>query len=61
MRNPVAWCEIYVQDSAIRYLAPVWQDFEAVAQLDEVRKKRVFLLGHRKSGLRRCGGIGRGR
>jgi len=26
-------CDIYVQDSAIRYLAPVWGDFEAVAQL----------------------------
>ena len=25
-------CDIYVQDSAIRYLAPVWQDFTAVAQ-----------------------------
>ena len=27
--------DIYVQDSAIRYLAPVWQDFTAVAQLAE--------------------------
>lgn len=26
-------CDIYVQDSAIRYLAPVWQDFSAVARL----------------------------
>ncbi|MEO5624770.1 MAG: YiiD C-terminal domain-containing protein [Dokdonella sp.] len=26
-------CDIYVQDSAIRYLAPVWQDFRTVAQL----------------------------
>jgi thioesterase domain-containing protein len=26
-------CDIYVQDSAIRYLAPVWQEFSAVAQL----------------------------
>jgi thioesterase domain-containing protein len=24
--------DIYVQDSAIRYLAPVWQDFDAIAQ-----------------------------
>ena len=24
--------DIYVQDSAIRYLAPVWQDFQAIAQ-----------------------------
>jgi len=28
-------CDIYVQDNAVRYLAPVWQDFTAVAQLDE--------------------------
>ena len=26
-------CDLYVQDSAIRYLAPVWQDFDAVARL----------------------------
>ena len=25
--------DIYVQDSSIRYLAPVWQDFRAVARL----------------------------
>lgn len=25
-------CDIYVQDSSIRYLAPVWQDFQAVAR-----------------------------
>lgn len=28
-------CDIYVQDSTIRYLAPVWDDFRAVAQLAE--------------------------
>jgi thioesterase domain-containing protein len=28
-------CDIYVQDSSIRYLAPVWQDFAAVARLAE--------------------------
>ena len=27
--------EIYVQDSTIRYLAPVWEDFSAVARLAE--------------------------
>jgi thioesterase domain-containing protein len=27
--------DIYVQDSTIRYLAPVWQDFGAVARLDD--------------------------
>lgn len=26
-------CDIYVQDSTIRYLAPVWQDFSTTAQL----------------------------
>jgi thioesterase domain-containing protein len=26
-------CDIYVQDSDVRYLAPVWDDFEAVARL----------------------------
>ncbi|MFC4818897.1 YiiD C-terminal domain-containing protein [Dokdonella ginsengisoli] len=28
-------CDIYVQDSSVRYLAPVWQDFAAVARLAE--------------------------
>jgi len=26
-------CDIYVQDSLVRYLAPVWQDFDATAHL----------------------------
>jgi thioesterase domain-containing protein len=26
-------CDIYVQDSDVRYLAPVWNDFSAVARL----------------------------
>lgn len=26
-------CDIYVQDSDVRYLAPVWDDFSAVARL----------------------------
>jgi len=26
-------CDIYVQDSDVRYLAPVWDDFTAVARL----------------------------
>ncbi len=26
-------CDIYVQDSLVRYLAPVWQDFHATAHL----------------------------
>ncbi|MGA9422667.1 MAG: YiiD C-terminal domain-containing protein [Rhodanobacteraceae bacterium] len=28
-------CDIYVKDSRIRYLAPVWQDFDAIAELAE--------------------------
>jgi thioesterase domain-containing protein len=28
-------CEVYVQDSHIKYLAPVWGDFRATAQLAE--------------------------
>jgi thioesterase domain-containing protein len=27
-------CEVFVQDSSVRYLAPVWEDFAAQAQLD---------------------------
>jgi thioesterase domain-containing protein len=28
-------CDVYVQDSAVRYLAPVWEDFVAQARLAE--------------------------
>ena len=28
-------CDVYVQDSQVRYLAPVWTDFSAQAQLAE--------------------------
>jgi thioesterase domain-containing protein len=35
-------CDIYVQDSAIRYLAPVWQDFRAVARLAEGERFEDF-------------------
>ena len=34
--------DIYVQDSAIRYLAPVWQDFDAVARLAEGHAFEAF-------------------
>jgi thioesterase domain-containing protein len=27
-------CDVYVQDSSVRYLAPVWSELVAVAQLD---------------------------
>ena len=35
-------CDIYVQDSAIRYLAPVWSDFEAVARLADGESFEAF-------------------
>ncbi len=35
-------CEIYVQDSTIRYLAPVWQDFRAIARLAEGERFEDF-------------------
>ena len=28
-------CDVYVQDSEVRYLAPVWEDFVAQARLAE--------------------------
>ena len=36
-------CDIYVQDSTIRYLAPVWTDFSAEARLAEGESWDVFL------------------
>ena len=35
-------CGIYVQDSSIRYLAPVWGDFEAVARLADGESFEAF-------------------
>ena len=36
-------CDIYVQDSTVRYLAPVWSDFVAEAQLAEDESWDTFL------------------
>ncbi len=36
-------CDIYVQDSMVRYLAPVWSDFVAEAQLAEGESWDAFL------------------
>jgi thioesterase domain-containing protein len=36
-------CDIYVQDSMVRYMAPVWTDFVAEAQLAEGESWDVFL------------------
>lgn len=35
-------CDIYVQDSTVRYLAPVWQDFSATARLAEGESFEAF-------------------
>lgn len=36
-------CDIYVQDSVVRYMAPVWSDLIAEAQLAEGESWDVFL------------------
>lgn len=36
-------CDIYVQDSTIRYLAPIWSDFETQAVLGEGQSWADFL------------------
>lgn len=36
-------CDIYVQDSMVRYMAPVWSDFVAEAQLAEGESWDAFL------------------
>lgn len=36
-------CEIYVQDSTVRYLAPVWNDFRAIAHLADGQSLDDFL------------------
>jgi thioesterase domain-containing protein len=35
--------EIYVQDSSIRYVAPVWHDFEAIARVAEGESLAAFI------------------
>ncbi len=35
-------CDVYVQDSAVRYLAPVWEDFTAQARLAEGESWETF-------------------
>lgn len=48
-------CDIYVQDSSIRYLAPVWEDFVATARLAEGETFAAFfdaLARQRKGRLR---------
>ncbi len=43
-------CDIYVQDSAIDYLAPVWHDFVAVAQLADGEDFDAFFAAHAARG-----------
>lgn len=45
--------DIYVQDSAIRYLAPVWQDFRAVAAVAEGESLDGFVAALRDKGKAR--------
>lgn len=47
--------EIYVKDSTIRYLAPVWQDFRAVARLAEGESLAGFFEVLARRGKARIG------
>ena len=46
-------CDIYVQDSTIRYLAPVWADFSAEARLADGESWEAFLRSLAESGRSR--------
>ena len=45
--------EIYVQDSTIRYLAPVWHDFSAIARVAEGESLQAFVVALRERGKAR--------
>jgi thioesterase domain-containing protein len=45
--------EIYVQDSAIRYLAPVWHDFRVIARVAEGESLPAFVAALRDKGKAR--------
>ena len=45
--------EIYVQDSAICYLAPVWHDFQAIARVAEGESLTAFIDALRERGKAR--------
>jgi len=47
-------CDIYVADSEVRYLAPVWQDFEVVARLAEGEDFASLFDGLATRGKGRC-------
>ncbi len=48
-------CDIYVQDTTIRYLAPVWDDFLVVASLGEGENWQAFVDGLQTRGRSRLG------
>ncbi|WP_395680177.1 YiiD C-terminal domain-containing protein [Dokdonella sp.] len=45
--------EIYVQDSTIRYLAPVWHDFRVIARVAEGESLAAFVAALRDKGKAR--------
>lgn len=48
-------CEVYVQDSVVRYLAPMWADFAAQAHLDEGESWDAFAAALQARGRARIG------
>ena len=48
-------CDIYVQDSMVRYMAPVWSDFIAEARLAEGESWDAFLATLEQRGRARLG------
>lgn len=48
-------CDVYVQDSAVRYLAPVWEDFAAQARLAEGESWDAFAAKLAARGRARLG------
>jgi thioesterase domain-containing protein len=48
-------CEVYVQDSQVRYLAPVWTDLQAQAQLDAEQSWDAFDTALQARGRARLG------
>lgn len=47
-------CDVYVQDSAVRYLAPVWSDFVACAQLADGESWENFAATLKQKGRSRA-------
>ena len=47
-------CDVYVQDSNVRYLAPVWSDFTAIAQLADGESWESFATMLKQKGRARA-------